>query len=521
MKCFAMDGGPGTGKTTVCKNIFMKAIKKGYSSAYETFRRNMAQDFIDRLEDVDKVDLSYVSTTHGICYRLISRELGNFEVATKKDWKDFCKKIGIPVNSEELIWDETQDKITHITELESTGAKVYTLYANCVNMLVDFDKWYSLPSSMIPYLPEKVRNEFPTIVDKWVSYLESTEKIDFPMMLYKAYELKLELPTDVYIADEFQDKTKIQFELFKLWSKDKEAVVVAFNKPQTIYRFWGTDPEYCDWVKERSKFKVLSPSWRLSQEVYNKALYLLKISGQEAINIECVGNTIIKEIHLNDFVKVVKNFSDIMILARTNYHLFPIAKILTEHGIPFFGRFGWSDKQYRIYSFVWKYRNLYEPIYKHEFLEYLKSTKAYPKATLEFFKKAIPAKLNIEYVNNYLPSTHKMILKSDKPFSNTDLTDKGVEKLTIAILHNTPPRNDIFLTTIHGSKGLEANTVIVFDGITPKIQDSLMKDKKDWQNEYRVWFVALTRAKEYCFIIRETPAGFSVPFLPGVLNENR
>lgn len=523
-RCFSVDGPPGTGKTTLCKNIFMEAIKKGYSVAYETFRRNMAQDFIDRLEGVSKEDLSYVSTTHGICYRLIRKELGNLDVATPKDWRDFCKKIGITVDAGELndLMDEASDKITHITELKSTGAKFYALYANCVNMLVDFDKWHLLPPSMIPYLPENIRNEFPTIVDKWISYLENIGKIDFPMMLYKAYQLKLELPTDIYISDEFQDKTKIQFELFKLWSKDKEAVVVAFNKPQTIYIFWGTNPEFCDWVKERSRFKVLSPSWRLSQEAYNKALYLLEISGQEVINIKCVGNTVVKEIRISDFIDVVKNFNDIMILARTNYHLASIAKILMNHGIPFFGRFGWSDKQYRIYSFVWKYRNLYEPIYKSEFLEYLKSTKACPKATLEFLKTILPAKLNIKDVDNYLPNTHKVVLNSDKPFSNTDLTEKGIEKLTIAIMHNTPPRNDVFLTTIHGSKGLEARTVIVFDGITSKIQDSIIKDENDRQNEYRVWFVALTRAKEYCFVIRDTPIDFSIPFLPGgIFHESR
>ena len=193
-----------------------------------------------------------------------------------------------------------------------------------------------------------------------------------------------------------------------------------------------------------------------------------------------------------------------------------LAGFLNQQGIPFRGRFGWSDRQLAIYSFIWKYRNAKTPIYKTEFLTYLRSTKAYSEATLRFIEKSLTNELTIEDVDNYLPISYKLTLNSNDPIKLLDMSEKGVAKLTNAISRNIPPRSDIFMTTIHGAKGLEADTVIVFDGITSKIQSAITRDVEEFKNEYRVWYVALTRARKRCFVVRRVPIRFSIPFLPNL-----
>ena len=261
---------------------------------------------------------------------------------------------------------------------------------------------------------------------------------------------------------------------------------------------------------------VLSPSWRLSRDAYKKATKLLRMSNQEVFDVECVGQTTISEIDFSKVTDIINKYKDILILARTNHHLRVLAGFLNQQGIPFIGRFGWSDRQLAIYSFIWKYRNAKTPIYKSEFMTYIRSTKAYSEATLKFIEKSLTNELTIEDVDNYLPTSYKLTLNSNDPVKLLDLSEKGVAKLTNAISRNVPPRSDIVMTTIHGAKGLEADTVIVFDGITSRIQSAITKDVEEFKNEYRVWYVALTRARKHCFVVRRVPIRFSIPFLPNL-----
>jgi len=56
--------------------------------------------------------------------------------------------------------------------------------------------------------------------------------------------------------------------------------------------------------------------------------------------------------------------------------------------------------------------------------------------------------------------------------------------------------------TIHASKGQEAAHVAVYDGITRTIAQSMRKRESSRRNEYRTWYVALTRAKDRLHILR-------------------
>jgi len=60
------------------------------------------------------------------------------------------------------------------------------------------------------------------------------------------------------------------------------------------------------------------------------------------------------------------------------------------------------------------------------------------------------------------------------------------------------------ILTIHASKGAEASDVVVFDGITGRIQESISSDSEARENEARTWYVALTRASERLHILRDS-----------------
>lgn len=56
--------------------------------------------------------------------------------------------------------------------------------------------------------------------------------------------------------------------------------------------------------------------------------------------------------------------------------------------------------------------------------------------------------------------------------------------------------------TIHASKGMEADDVVVYDGISTRIQREMRSSAQTRRNEYRTWYVALSRAKKRLHVLR-------------------
>lgn len=71
----------------------------------------------------------------------------------------------------------------------------------------------------------------------------------------------------------------------------------------------------------------------------------------------------------------------------------------------------------------------------------------------------------------------------------------------------------ISVLTIHASKGQEAADVAIYDGITTTIKKGMRDDEETRKNEWRTWYVALTRASERLHIMR---GGFdwAYPIIP-------
>lgn len=93
--------------------------------------------------------------------------------------------------------------------------------------------------------------------------------------------------------------------------------------------------------------------------------------------------------------------------------------------------------------------------------------------------------------------------------------DDDREALKAALARNDEPVRgvDTKVYTIHASKGSEAKNAVVYDGVTNRIAQSMTESERDRKNEYRTWYVALTRAHANLFVLRD---GFDwmVPFLP-------
>jgi DNA helicase-2/ATP-dependent DNA helicase PcrA len=127
--------------------------------------------------------------------------------------------------------------------------------------------------------------------------------------------------------------------------------------------------------------------------------------------------------------------------------------------------------------------------------------------TAEFWDVYTRANGSVRHLNKSAAST-----------AGSAIGERDRDAMKAALRRNDEPVRgvDTKVYTIHASKGSEAKNVVVYDGITQTIQDAMLDEEKSRKNEYRTWYVALTRSRANLFVLRNG-FGWTEPFLPETL----
>ena len=59
----------------------------------------------------------------------------------------------------------------------------------------------------------------------------------------------------------------------------------------------------------------------------------------------------------------------------------------------------------------------------------------------------------------------------------------------------------VIIDTIHAAKGREGDVVFVVDSVSSRILGEVYTDQQAFENEVRVWYVAMTRARESLVLV--------------------
>lgn len=501
----ALIGVPGTGKTRKELEIIKEAIDEGKTVTYDTFRRFMARDAKDRFERMyGSVDGKVTfKTTHGLCYQLL--DLKKDDKLTDEEFMEFCRRKGLKVQTRESAQvhpDNEEQPPAHFYNTD--GGMLYSIYSNCVNTLTPLDKWYMMPSYLLPEnIPFHLKRRLPHLLHEYDEYKQSLEKYDFCDMLYQVYESNLAPNSDLHVSDEVHDHNPLRYELLKQFYDGKESVI-ALDPNQRIYSFWGTNLTPLDKELSKRKQDTLSPSYRMSPQIYDFASRHLKLSGQKTPDVECKGNGFIRFLEKRKWLDLV--LPDTMIVARTRHHLNRICDVLDSKGIIYRGHRGWSDKQLEVLEFLRRYRSN-EPftstmlnhvvnMFHHQMFTQNKRKikdmfKGHRLVKPEQFRQ-----VTTQGLHNRLMSNNPL------KYTLSGITRRFKQRVTGALFLGSRDK-DVFVTTIHGSKGLEASNVLIFEGFTPRISRTMNSSREEWLNEYRVWYVAATRCLNSCFIVRD------------------
>jgi DNA helicase-2/ATP-dependent DNA helicase PcrA len=378
----------------------------------------------------------------------------------------------------------------------------------------------------------------------WTDWKQSNGLIDFTDMLELALMHQDSAPgnPDVIFADEAQDFSKLEMSLLLKWGEASGQLVIVGDPYQSLYHWRGADPDifFMGNVPESHK-RVLEQSYRVPVAAHNAAMSFIEaMPGYEPIQYYPTEEYGLHA-HLSATVKApeklipvieesLRNNQSVMILASCSYMLTDVIRGLRQAGIPFHNPYrikngAWNPLSRRgngvsatdrLISFL---RLGQEGFWtKGDLLSWLSGAKCsqilptatswqkfekgplaavadgelpYDLAEILVGKDAIEASMasDFDFYQNSLQAAKQ--LPSAYPCAIARRS--GVDTL------NEKPR--VTVGTIHSVKGGEADTVIVAPDLSARGVESYLQDNDGKAAIYRLFYVAMTRAKQNLYIL--------------------
>lgn len=566
--------GPGSGKTAVVTYRTKKLIEEYKVNPSNilvvTFTKAAAKEMQERFENITGCKYPVTFGTFHAVYFKILKYAYNYSAANiiAEDKKyDIIKEICISLKLE--IDDEAEFISNIINEISVIKGD-----------MMDINHYYSKNCS---------ESIFKTIYTQYNEKLIRQRLIDFDDMLVMCYELLSKRPDilklwqnkyQYILVDEFQDISRVQYEVVKLLSKPDNNIFVVGDDDQSIYRFRGAKPEIMqNFLKdyEDAKSITLDTNYRSKADIISAALRVIgnnnirfNKSIKSSRNEKCEGNVVVKDFEnqisenvyvinlINQLIKNGHSYKDIAVLYRTNSNPTFLVEKLTEYNIPFrirdvipniynhflakniisYIKIAMGDDSRKEYLSIINrpkryigrdafdsplvnlndVRDYYEDkpyiVERIDRFEYdiMMLEKMTPYAAICYIRRgigydsfveeyALQRRLKKEELLDVLDELEE----ASRGYKTYEEWFKHIEEYSSMLAEQQKANNKnidgVELMTMHSSKGLEYKTVIIIDaieGITPYKKAVL---DEDIEEERRLFYVAMTRAKDRLFML--------------------
>jgi len=535
--------GAGSGKTRVLTYKVLYLIEKGIDPSNIlciTFTNKAAGEMKERIiKHLQNRNASpWVATFHSMCAKILRVD---------------GKHIGL--SPKFLIYD-SEDQIEAIKQamkkfgISTKDFKPYSVHATisgAKNELIDHEQYKSFARG---FFQETVAKIYPV----YQQILKENDAVDFDdlilktIQLFKEYENILQKYQNKFqyvLVDEYQDTNRAQYVLTKLLTGKWKNICVVGDFSQSIYSWRGAD--YRNLLKFKDDFPQtktfsLSQNYRSTQKILdaaseviskNKSHPVLKLWTEnptgdeieiyEAQSEQDEADYIIRKIAFSN----IKNLSDVAVLYRTNAQSRVIEEALLHHTVPYIligGTRFYERKEIKDVLCYLRLVNNPKDTVSHKRAEKLGKRRL--ERFLEFQSTLEEKKdlSTIELLDGILKTTGYLDLYDEKieedrmrlenikelrsvAITFADLTDflenvALVEQEYLSEKAKTENnKNAITLMTLHAAKGLEFSMVFIIgmeEGLFPHNR-SLM-DREELEEERRLCYVGMTRAKEKLFL---------------------
>lgn len=462
----------GSGKTRRLIEEVSKEleVRRPEEVSFVTFTRKGAEEGLHRVCSklrYEPSDLPYFRTLHSLTFHALNLKAD--QMFGRIDQREFNSKYGYNVNRCEVSDSNAMP----------TKDSMYLEY-------YDLERSDALQSFQIAEADIEV-GYYNQIVRDYEEYKAEHNKVDYFDCLVKYIKYGEPLPISVGFIDECQDLTLLQWKVVeKAFSRAKRIIAVG-DENQAIFTYSGGRPDYLIELSKKHKTENLSVSYRIPRAVFDLAHAVIDFVGSKTdkpfefregnpegsvTSIDCIERAV-NMVREEDYA-ANRNTTEWYFLSRNNCYLNEPMSLLEERLIPY-----WNADGFFMGGNIMKRLRDYERFK-------LKGYKSEEK------KEAFMRKFGITDFS--------------VPFTDTNLFTEGrkwvyaayVEKYGLDTLEDMCKWNpQILVSTIHHVKGGEARNVAVMLDVTRRTTGNLYKDIDE---ELRVLYVAITRAKENLFL---------------------
>ena len=458
-------GPPGTGKTFRLirrVNAYVRTGTPYHKIGYFAFTKKAAKEARNRI-GVDEKQVPYFQTLHAFCFHLLN--LNESAIIQPHHYEALGKKLNVRVNFN----DKYNDEQTHFLTCNNP---YFQMIQKSINKDIPLREEFDLNEH-----DRKDIESWDTLNHIYINLQEYKKKmhlLDFNDLIKKVINSGKIPKLKAIFIDEAQDLSPLQWQLYDKLRENCDDMYLAGDDDQAIFAWAGADVNR--FIKEPANERVLRYSRRVSRAVQEQSqIAVSRISGirkhKEYLPRAQEGFAS----HINNLGQVDLTKGKWLILTRTKSNLLDIMKELKSKNIYYQSNKGKSFNV-GIYNGAMAY------------------TKWIREGKLE--------EKEINDVREYIPNGnwdpeknwYDIFVADQKEILYIRNIISGGEKLY--------ENARIWLSTIHAIKGGEEDNVILSLHQGSKVQKSirLSVDKQD--EEHRVWYVGITRAKNNLYKLK-------------------
>lgn len=532
---------PGSGKTHTLIaryiNMLLKNDLKPEETIMITFTKKAGVEMLNRLEKVIPNKIPYhVGTIHGLSYKIL-KEYNNLKniIIDEQDVKKYLNDI---INTQNLEnYEIIKLKIQNIIDQSSITFPFEMKTVLKKNNLEKYSKEFNLIYKL--YKQKKKKENLMDFNDLMImlnNFLLDKKSTDFKKKIKYIF------------FDEYQDVNSIQNNiLLKLLEESK--VMVVGDDAQSIYSFRGSSVKYIlnYNLGKPHKMYLLEENYRSTSSIVNYCQEIISHNlNQINKNIKSMNPDKCFKPDLHSFKTVKEQYewiandiiqktnegiklSEIAILSRNNNSLNNIELYLITKNISVSKHLGLTllDKSH-IKDFIAFIIILINPksslhwkriICLHPYYDELKANKLLEESLLEkdlpdlyntiiqikkIKKDVDKIKLIINYMEHFWSNENKNDINNLLCYLKNYSLEEFINNLYLNQEVNPNSDEMLYLSTIHGAKGLEWNYVYIIDMNSrnfPFIRPKYYLDElEEMDEERRLFYVASSRAKQKLII---------------------
>lgn len=487
---FRTFGPPGTGKTTSMLNRVDEALAKGVAPteiAFLAFTRKAANEARERAArrfDLDpKTDLVHFRTLHSLAYRTLG--IRDTMLMKAENFSELSKRLGLEMGSQTLDDD--------VGGMALGDHPVFSLINLARQRRIPVREQYNQSNSPLSWALVDYVDQGYSNYKAAMGLLDYTDLLE--MFVLHAEE---RMPRfDLVFLDEAQDLSPLQWEIAHVIDGCARRMYAAGDDDQAIHRWAGADPEYL--ISLPGGTETLDQSYRVPRAVHDLATRISsRISNRfpKAYRPRDAEGSVVR---VGSLDQIDMSHGSWFVMAQANYMLGPAASMLQSLG------YVYERNSHRSISQALSMAiNGWEQLRKGREigLETAQAVYSFMSGNgkrIARGKKSLPDDPDGRFTLQSLRDHHGLLI------DGTPIWHEAMDKIPdenrayiIALLRRGEKFNAearIRLSTIHASKGGEADNVVLFSDLTSA---ALYGNPDDL---HRLFYVGSTRARENLYLI--------------------